>query len=344
MLLSFKKPFVKNEEGFTLVELMIVVVIIGILAAIAIPIFANQQKSAIEATIKSDLKNAATVMQTEATKNGGKYGAWVPSYSSSSPLNQVTLDQTKSNQQAYCLVGTNPNVAGTTYSYSSLDGKLSTAASGCPSLIGATGLNQVSFSVSRGTELASSKVLIVYIFEAQRDSVRQQFESYGYGSVTFVTQAEYVALSATEVKTHDMIFLYSSWSFTNSAARDVTKTYYDAGMKILQDGNDATNISNPWIRNTIGLNTIGSYEPTGNQGLSPSFPSTFSSGGWNVDPWSCITGLNTGAVSLATTVQGGNTCTTMFGVNNGNGGRWIYISFFRGIDGPGGAAVDWLRS
>jgi type IV pilus assembly protein PilA len=68
-----------NRGGFTLIEILIVVVIIGILAAIAIPKFASTKEKSYVAVMKSDLRNLAVAQEAYNADNNTYYAGVIPS-------------------------------------------------------------------------------------------------------------------------------------------------------------------------------------------------------------------------------------------------------------------------
>lgn len=70
-----EKRTIKKRKGFMLLELIIVVAIIGILAAVAIPNLISMTDEAKVAKIQSDLSTIGTAMEVYHVKKGGTYPA-----------------------------------------------------------------------------------------------------------------------------------------------------------------------------------------------------------------------------------------------------------------------------
>lgn len=117
MLTKFIK---KDESGFTLIELMIVIAIIGILAAIAIPQFSAYRQRSYNSAAEADLRNAATAQEAYYVDNqtykgdptaliGSTYGLYtsqnVTIAGSAGQTNYTMTTYHSSGNKTYTLIG-----------------------------------------------------------------------------------------------------------------------------------------------------------------------------------------------------------------------------------------------
>ena len=130
-----------RDDAFTLIELLIVMVIIGILAAIAVPIFLAQRQSGYDTKAKSDVRGLATQEELHLT-NTGTYGSIGDLQAAKAEVlvsSGVTVSVVRYNgSTGFCLSAKHSSSSNTWFYDSRSYGLQSRGANGCPATTAGT--------------------------------------------------------------------------------------------------------------------------------------------------------------------------------------------------------------
>lgn len=125
----------RDFKGFTIVELLIVIVVIGAMVAIAILSYAGVSQRAIAISLKSDLRNAATQLEIDKLNNSENYPSSI--LAANNGLGLLKSSDTQyiynyQNSNSYCLSAT--SVSSSTISYYISSDNKSIESGKCPTL------------------------------------------------------------------------------------------------------------------------------------------------------------------------------------------------------------------
>lgn len=127
-----------HDHGFTLVELLVVMVVIGILASVAIPLFLNQRAKAHDSAVQADVSNLGKEVATYFIDNPGPVSLVVSgphriditdgSYTTFARLTVGSVPPASGavnhldDPTAWCVALTDPKGSGRIYRYTALTG------------------------------------------------------------------------------------------------------------------------------------------------------------------------------------------------------------------------------